>query len=83
VTNLADSGPGSLRLAVLDANTNPGADVIDGASQLSGTIALRGGLLDIPAALGGGVILTVPAYSRAGPRAVPAKLDPREPHLPA
>src|SRR5262249_13241877 len=29
VDNLADSGPGSLRQAVLDANATPGADVID------------------------------------------------------
>ena len=28
VANLADSGPGSLRQAVLDANANPGADLI-------------------------------------------------------
>jgi hypothetical protein len=28
VTNVSDSGPGSLRQAILDANTNPGADTI-------------------------------------------------------
>ena len=28
VTNTADSGPGSLRQAILDANANPGADMI-------------------------------------------------------
>src|SRR5260370_17654962 len=28
VTNTADSGPGSLRQAILDANTKPGPDVI-------------------------------------------------------
>ena len=28
VQNLADSGPGSLRQAILDANANPGADAI-------------------------------------------------------
>src|SRR6202011_732248 len=28
VTSLADSGPGSLRQAILDANASPGADVI-------------------------------------------------------
>jgi hypothetical protein len=28
VTNTLDSGPGSLRQAILDANTNPGPDVI-------------------------------------------------------
>src|SRR5262245_44833028 len=47
VLDLADSGPGSLRQAVLDANANPGADVIDFAPQLSGTIALTGGQLSI------------------------------------
>ena len=29
VTNNADSGPGSLRQAILDANNNPGADSIE------------------------------------------------------
>ncbi|HEX7773202.1 MAG TPA: hypothetical protein VF435_12325 [Pyrinomonadaceae bacterium] len=29
VTNANDSGPGSLRQAILDANANPGADVIN------------------------------------------------------
>src|SRR3954466_8057511 len=36
VSNTLDSGPGSLRQAVLDANGNPGADVID-ATAISGT----------------------------------------------
>jgi hypothetical protein len=47
VVNLADSGAGSLRQAVLDANANPGADVISFASKLSGTIALTSGQLSI------------------------------------
>ena len=38
--NLADSGPGSLRQAVLDANANPGADLISFAGGLHGTITL-------------------------------------------
>ena len=39
VTNLNDSGPGSLRQAILDANNNgPGSDDIVFASGLSGTI---------------------------------------------
>src|SRR5262249_41669061 len=47
VGNLADSGPGSLRQAVLDANGNPGADVINFADGLSGTIVLSGGQLAV------------------------------------
>ena len=45
VTNLADAGMGSLRQAVLNANANPGADVIDFAA--TGTIALTSGQLAI------------------------------------
>ena len=45
VTNLLDSGPGSLRAAVTAANANPGADSIDFAP--TGTIALTSGELDI------------------------------------
>jgi parallel beta-helix repeat protein len=44
-TNLNDSGPGSLRQAVLDANANSGADVISFQAGLSGTIALAGPLV--------------------------------------
>src|SRR5262249_36538222 len=51
VGNLADSGPDSLRQAILDANANPGADVIDFAPGLSGTIGLTGGQLNITDAL--------------------------------
>src|SRR5262249_42111385 len=40
VTNLFDSGPGSLRAAVDAANTTPGADVIKFAGGLRGTIPL-------------------------------------------
>jgi hypothetical protein len=47
VTNLFDSGPGSLRQAVLSANAHPGADVIDFAHGLHGTIALTSGQLSI------------------------------------
>src|SRR5262245_61775884 len=47
VTNLDDSGPGSLRQAVLDANAQAGIDVIDFAAGLQGTIALTSGQLDI------------------------------------
>src|SRR5207249_4673381 len=45
VLNLADSGTGSLRAAITAANTNPGADVIDFAAQLHGTIGLTSGQL--------------------------------------
>jgi hypothetical protein len=47
VENLADSGPGSLRQAVLDANDQPGADLIIITGQAHGTITLTGGQLDV------------------------------------
>lgn len=47
VTNLNDSGDGSLRQAILDANANPGADEIDFQDELSGTITLTSGQLTI------------------------------------
>jgi hypothetical protein len=48
VVNLADSGVGSLRQAVLDANANPGADVITFApAARDGTIVLTSGQLSI------------------------------------
>src|SRR5262245_41403174 len=40
VTNLFDSGPGSLRAAITSGNTNPGADTIRFAGGLKGTITL-------------------------------------------
>ena len=45
VMNLNDSGPDSLRQAVLDANDNPGADTINFA--VSGTIGLTSGQMTI------------------------------------
>lgn len=45
VTNLDDSGEGSLRQAILDANANPGADIIDFQDELTGTITLTSGQL--------------------------------------
>src|SRR5262249_18412336 len=39
VSNLNDSGAGSLRQAILDANANAGADIID-ATGVTGTITL-------------------------------------------
>jgi len=47
VTNLNDSGAGSLRQAILDANGAAGADVITFQSGLSGTITLTTGQLEI------------------------------------
>jgi hypothetical protein len=47
VLNLNDSGTGSLRQAVLDANSNPGADTIAFKPGLHGTITLTGGELAI------------------------------------
>jgi hypothetical protein len=47
VTSVADSGPGSLRDAIQQANSHPGADAIDFAAGLSGTITLGGTQLEI------------------------------------
>jgi hypothetical protein len=47
VYNLADSGIGSLRAAIADANIHPGADVIAFASSLRGTVTLSSGELNI------------------------------------
>src|SRR5262245_9998585 len=48
VGNLADSGPGSRRQAILDANDNPGADLIRFApAARDGTLALTSGQLSI------------------------------------
>ena len=47
VSNLNDSGTGSLRQAILDANVNPGDDIISFSSALTGVIALTSGQLTI------------------------------------
>ena len=47
VLNLADNGSDSLRTAVAAANANPGADMIEFADGLIGTIGLSGGQLSI------------------------------------
>src|SRR5262245_27350902 len=47
VLNLDDDGPGSLRQAISDARTAPGADVIEFQAGLSGTIGLTSGPLSI------------------------------------
>ena len=47
VSNLADSGPGSLRQAVLDSNALAGADEITFQAGLTGTIVLTSGEIPI------------------------------------
>lgn len=47
VLNVTDSGDGSLRAAILSAEANPGADVIQFATQILGTITLTTGELHI------------------------------------
>src|SRR6516225_5138070 len=47
VVNLADSGQGSLRQAVLDANASPGANTVTVADGLTGTIVLTSGQMSI------------------------------------
>ncbi|HYU35007.1 MAG TPA: Calx-beta domain-containing protein [Thermoanaerobaculia bacterium] len=47
VDNLTDAGPGSLRQAIADANTAPGADVVTFQTGLTGTIALTSGQIDV------------------------------------
>jgi len=47
VTNTNDTGVGSLRTAVADANANPGSDTIEFSPSLSGTITLAFSQLNI------------------------------------
>ena len=47
VTNLNDAGAGSLRAAILSANGNGGADIINFQSGLNGTITLTSGQMTI------------------------------------
>jgi len=49
VTNLNDAGAGSLRQAILDANSNAGADVIN--FSITGTISLTSGQISVTDAL--------------------------------
>src|SRR5262245_20935295 len=51
VSNLGDSGGGSLRQAVADAETNPGADTVVFQAGLSGQITLSTGEIDISESL--------------------------------
>ncbi len=52
VTNLDDSGTGSLRQAVLDANAAAGADNVAFASGVTGTISFTSGAIAISDSLG-------------------------------
>lgn len=47
VVDTDDSGPGSLRQAILDANDQAGEDTIQFASELTGTVGLTSGQLSI------------------------------------
>ena len=47
VSNLSDSGAGSLRQAILDANGTPGADQVTFGSSLSGQITLASQLPNV------------------------------------
>jgi hypothetical protein len=59
VTNLNDSGPGSLRQAILYANASPGYDFITFQFEALSTLAL-GGLGGVAAAaLGAGTVNTI------------------------
>ncbi len=51
VTNLDDSGAGSLRAAIEQANLDPGSDTIRFLDGLSGTISLTGALPDLSTAI--------------------------------
>src|SRR5262245_49406519 len=86
VSNLADSGPGSLRQAIGSANTNSGPDVIRFAGSVHGTIdltsqlaitgdlAIRGPGADRVTVSGGGltrVFAVIPAALAGNPYVTP------------
>ena len=56
VTNLADAGAGSLRQAIINANNGAGADVIDFAAGVTGSVTLAS---EVPG-LAGGISLQGP-----------------------
>jgi len=71
VTNLNDSGAGSLRQALLDANAAPGQDVITFAAGVSGTISLLSDFPELTEAIdlegpGSSVITIDGGWTRAG-----------------
>jgi hypothetical protein len=47
VSNLAESGPGSIRQAIIDANNNPGQDTIQITPGLTGSVILTSGPMTI------------------------------------
>lgn len=68
VTNLSDSGPGSLRQAILDANANPGYDLITFQFEVFSTVRQgqavtvnlsAGAIGGIAGAIGGGTVNTI------------------------
>lgn len=67
VINLNDSGPGSLRQAILDANANPGTDTIEFGAGVTGTITLMSIFQQVTGDLTitgpGAVVLTVSGNS--------------------
>jgi len=70
VTNKLNSGNGSLRNAIIDANINPGVDTINFANNLKGTIDLANALPDINDNLfisgPGSNIITLRLFSNVG-----------------
>ena len=86
VTNLNDSGPGSLRDAVAQAEANPGADTITFQPLLNGTITLTTGDLAItdPVTISGsGATITISGNnsSRIFDVENPAAMPPIDVHI--
>ncbi len=73
VMNLNDGGPGSLRQAILDADANPGTNIITFAPGLTGTIALASGLpnlqgtIDVQGPGAASIQVSAPTGPNAGP----------------
>src|SRR5262249_2727552 len=72
ITNISDSGPGSFRQAILDANANPGLDTVDFSipQAVLHTITPLSGLPTITSPI------IVDGYSQPGSR--PNRLQPGE-----
>ena len=73
VSNTNDSGPGSLRQAILDANSTPGDDVITVLPTLTGVINLASLLPD----LGSNIDLIGPGANRLAVAAALRRISPR------